>query len=79
MWVWVGVLLECSSFSGAKLTKIKFKGKKRPKNGLGKNGGNIKIIGFGVDFDDMLVIRECNGDMRPFWGGKFQTILIIPN
>jgi hypothetical protein len=72
--------LECSSFSGAKLTKIKFKGKKkRPKVVWGKMEGIPKLSGLGVDFDDIFAIRECNGDMRPFWGGKFQTILIIPN
>jgi hypothetical protein len=38
-----------------------------------------KLSGLGVDFDDIFAIRECNGDMRPFWGGKFQTILIITN
>jgi hypothetical protein len=58
-----GAFFEYNSFGGSKLKKIKFKGeRKRRKSGLGKNGGNNKIIrDSGVDLEDLAMMNGYYG------------------
>jgi len=40
----------------------------------GKVEGIPTLSGMGVDLNNMSVMRGCNGDMRSFWGGRFELV-----